>query len=48
VFTYAWRVYGALQPAPLDEVVMERSLRQARKVSARGYCDIAIQRWKRR
>ena len=37
VFTYAWLVYGALQSAPLDRVVLERSLQRARKVSARGY-----------
>lgn len=37
VFQMAWSLYGALQPEPLDPDVMERTIRQARKVSARGY-----------
>lgn len=37
VFRAAWYVYGALQPAQLDDAIMERTVQQARKVSGRGY-----------
>ncbi len=37
VFQAAWSLYGALLPAPLDKEVMERTVRQARKVAERGY-----------
>ena len=37
VFQVAWSIYGALQEQPLNPEIMERTIRQARKRSARGY-----------
>jgi hypothetical protein len=37
VFVLAWSVYGPLQPQPLDQTILDRSLFHARKVARQRF-----------